>query len=292
MSFRFVVLLLVIHLFAAHILVMVVYNIVINPYDASIFTKIFPYQFLHNLYRRKPESALKSYFSFRLDIDTSEENVKKNDAGVQKLIRIADDHGVPITFSIATEYLPFFSEKTKEMIKNGEHAVITHGHSHEGYITEKEQEEELRRSKRILESEFQTEVKGLIAPKAKHDFETLKAAKKNSIEYISAGSLSYIRYWSFPYPFKKKDVWLLGGCVPSDYHLYERKRKSPEEALSLWKEAVEHRVRNQWFIQLEYHNFSTSEEKLKVLEELLRYVKEDTEAVPITLDEIVERSHT
>ncbi|MFW6048529.1 MAG: polysaccharide deacetylase family protein [Candidatus Natronoplasma sp.] len=254
-----------------HLISILVFNLLINPYDPSTFTKIFPYQFLYNLIFSKQKTK-KAYFFLRLDINTSKDNVKKNNAGVAELIRKADEHNIPITFSIASEYIPALSEEVKELIDQPQHEVISHSHIHSD-ITKQNQSEQLRKSKHRLENTFEKNIKGMVAPNAKHDKATLKAAKKNEIRYISAGSLGHIRYWSFPYPFKKNNIWLLGGDIPSDHYLYRQKNKSPKEALEIWKKAINHRAKKGWFSQLEYHNFSTSKEELKVLEEIFKHIQ-------------------
>lgn len=284
---RFILLLLLIHLAAIHILVMIFYNILYNPHDPSFFTRFFPYQFLYNLYSKNSYELDKSYFIFRLDINTSQENVKRYDEGVQKLIKMADQHDIPLTISIATEYLSSISDKTKQVIKNSDNAIISHSHSHDE-ITKKDQEKQIKKSKTLLEKEFDRKIRGMIAPKAKHDLSTLEAAKTSSIEYFSAGAVSYIRYWSFPFPFKKKGIWLFGGGIPSDYYLYEKKDLSPRKTLEHWKEDIKHRAMNQWLITLEYHNFSASEEKLKVLNELFKFVNNHSKIEAVHLDTLVD----
>ncbi|MFP4185699.1 MAG: polysaccharide deacetylase family protein [Thermoplasmata archaeon] len=268
-----------------HLVSILVFIFLINPNDPSTFTKIFPYQFIYNLLF-SPHKPNKSYFSLRLDINTSEENVKENNAGVAELIRKADEHNIPITFSIASEYIPALSQEVKEMIDQPQHEVISHSHIHSD-ITKQNQSEQLRKSKRKLENTFEKKIKGMVAPNAKHDKATLKAAKKNEIKYISAGSLGHIRYWSFPYPFKKNNVWLVGGSIPSDHYLYRQKNKDPKEALQIWKKAVTHKAEKNWFTQLEYHNFSTSEEKLEALEQLFKFIDSHENIKPITQRELI-----
>ncbi|MFW6142135.1 MAG: polysaccharide deacetylase family protein [Candidatus Saliniplasma sp.] len=205
-----------------------------------------------------------------------------------KLIKLADKHGIPITFSVASEYIPDLSDDVKELMMEPQHEIITHGHSHSD-ITGQDQNDQLNISKQLLENTFNKTVKGMVAPQAKHDMNTLKAAKNNGIEYISAGTLSYIRYWSFPYPFKKNGIWLIGGSIPSDHFLYHQKGKRPEDALEIWKSALIHRSKKGWFTQLEYHNFSTSEEELKALEKLFQFISNKKDLEPITQGQFIER---
>jgi len=276
---------LIIILIVSHLIIITIYNYKINPYEASIFTKFFPYEFLFNLYFSSNKTK-KSYFSLRVDINTSRENVKQHNEGLAKLIILANQYEIPITFSIASEYIPSLSEEVKELICEPRHEIISHGHIHSD-LTQKNQAEQIKKSKLRLEEIFNKDVKGLVAPQAKHDFSTLKAAEENGIKYLSAGSLSYIRYWSFPYPFKKQSIWLIGGGIPSDHYLYQTKNRSAEEALHAWRKAIQHRSERGWFNQLEYHNFSTSKEKLEVLEELFQFISSNGKIEPTTQGEFL-----
>ncbi len=275
----------IIGLALVHLAIILVFNIYLNPNEPSTFTKIFPYQFIYNALfsQYKPD---KTFFSLRVDINTSKKNVEQHNEGLLHLIKLADRHKIPITFSIASEYIPALSEEVKKLIDQPQHEVISHSHAHSD-LTQKDQTEQIKKSKERLEKTFDKKVKGLVAPQAKHDFDTLKAAKKNHIEYLSAGSLSYIRYWSFPYPFKKRNVWLIGGGIPSDHYLYRQKKKTPGQASEIWKKAVTHRAKRGWFTQLEYHNFSTSEEELDALEELFEFI-EKSNMEPITQGELLD----
>lgn len=267
-----------------HLIFILIFDRIINPYEASTFTKIFPYQFIYNMLfsTYKPK---KPYFSLRVDINTSKENVEEHNEGLTELIKLANRHNIPITFSIASEYIPALSEEAKELIDEPHHEIISHSHAHSD-LTKKDQINQIKKSKQKLENTFNKKIKGLVAPQAKHDLSTLKAAKQNNIEYLSSGSLSYIRYWSFPYPFKKNNIWLIGGGIPSDYYLYHQKNRSPKEAITIWKNALKFRKERNWFTQLEYHNFSTSEEKINALEELFKFIeKENIE--PITQGELI-----
>jgi len=270
-----------------HISVLLLYNLIINPYEASTFIKYFPYHFLLNLYFSKNKTD-KAYFSLRVDINTSKKNVRENNEGLVNLIKLANNYHISITFSIASEYISVLSNEAKKLIKASQHEIISHSHTHSD-ITEQNQITQVKNSKDQLEESFDKKVNGLIAPQAKHDFRTLKAAKENDIKYISAGSLSYIRYWSFPYPFRKKGISLIGGGIPSDYYLYHQKNKKPSEAVTIWKKAIEHRSQRKWFTQLEYHNFSTSKKELRTLEQLFRYIKEKGDLTPITQYEFIQR---
>ena len=267
-----------------HVLFVLTFNRFINTYEASTFTKIFPYQFIYNMLfsTYKPQ---KPYFSLRVDINTSKENVEEHNEGLTELIKSANKYDIPITFSIAGEYIPALSKEVKELIDGPQHEIISHSHTHSD-LTKKDQSKQIKKSKQRLEGSFNKEIKGLVAPQAKHDLTTLKAAKQNDIEYISSGSLSYIRYWSFPYPFKKDDIWLIGGGIPSDHYLYHQKNRSPNEALTIWKKALQFRKERNWFTQLEYHNFSTSEKELQIMEELFKYIN-NSDIEPITQGELV-----
>ncbi len=268
-----------------HATFLMIFNFIINPYEPSFFAKIFPYQFIHNLLFSK--SKLKdSYFSIRVDINSSKENVKKHNQGVLELIKIANRYSIPITFSVVADFLPALSDEAIKMIDEGDHEVISHGLNHDD-ITEQNQLTPIKKSKELLENKFDQKIVGFIGSRGKHDSNTLKAAKKSGIKFISSGYLSQLRYWSFPYPFKKKDVWLLGGSIKSDYQLYEEENITPEEAISIWKEAIDFRSKRGWYTQLEYHNISTSEEKLKALEELFEYVQEKENLKPITQSELI-----
>lgn len=269
-----------------HLSVLLIFNYIINPYEPSFFTKIFPYFFLSNLVFSK-RNLNKTHFSIRVDINTSRENVERHNDGVLKLIKIANKHSIPVTFSISSEYLSVISKDVIENIKKGEHEVISHGSKHEK-ITSQDQADSIKESKEKLEDRFEQKVIGLIGPQGKHNSKTLKAAKENNIKYISSGSLSYLRYWSFPYPFKKKGIWLLGGSIKSDYQLYEKENLGPKKALVIWKEALDFRSEKRWYTQLEYHNSSTSEEQLNVLKQLFRYIENNDSIKPITQSDLVQ----
>ena len=278
------ILLVVLILMIFHVAVILIFNYLINPYEPSLLTKIFPYMFIHNLIFSK--ALDRPYFSIRVDINTSEENVEKNNEGVLDLIELANEHSIPITFSIASEYLPALSEEVIEHIKSGDHEVISHGSKHEK-ITSQDQANSIKESKEKLEARFEQKVTGLIGPQGEHNLQTLKAAKENNIIYISSGNLSYLRYWSFPYPFKKKGIWLLGGSIKSDYQLYESEKVKPNKALEIWEEAIDFRTKKRWYTQLEYHNSSTSEEQLKVLKELFKYIENKDDLKTITQSELI-----
>lgn len=269
-----------------HVIFILIFDRIIDPYEASTFTKIFPYQFIYNMLFSiyKPK---KPYFSLRVDINTSKKNVEEHDEGLTELIRSANKYDIPMTFSIASEYIPALSKDVKELINEPQHEIISHSHTHSD-LTKKDQSKQIKKSKQRLEGSFNKVIKGLVAPQAKHDLSTLKAAKQNNIEYISSGSLSYIRYWSFPYPFKKDDIWLIGGGIPSDHYLYHQKNRSPDEALTIWKNALQFRKKRNWFTQLEYHNFSTSKKELEIMEELFKYIK-DSDIEPITQSELIDK---
>lgn len=269
-----------------HVLFVLTFNRFINPHESSTFTKIFPYEFIYNKLFSKHKTK-KPYFSLRVDINTSRENVKEHDEGLIKLIKLANDHNIPITFSIASEYIPALSGEVKELISEPQHEIISHSHTHSD-LTKEDQSKQIKKSKQRLEESFNKEIKGLVAPQAKHDLNTLKAAKQNNIKYLSSGSLSYIRYWSFPYPFKKQNIWLIGGGIPSDHYLYHQKNRSPNEALTIWKNALQFRMERNWFTQLEYHNFSTSEKELDVLKELFKYIK-NSDIEPIKQSELIDK---
>ncbi len=268
-----------------HLIITLSYNLILNPNEPSTFTKIFPYQFIYNLLFSSHKTTT-PYFSLRVDINTSQKNVKKHNEGLADLIKLADCYDIPITFSIASEYIPALSEEVKRLINQPRHEIISHSHAHSD-LTQKDQSEQIKKSKQKLENSFNKKVKGLVAPQAKHDFSTLKAAKQNNIEYLSAGSLSHIRYWSFPYPFQKRNVWLIGGGIPSDHYLYKQKDKTPQQALQIWKKAVKHRANKGWFTQLEYHNFSTSKEELEALAKLFRSISDQENIEPITQGELL-----
>ncbi len=268
-----------------HCFFIIIFNIFINPHEPSTFAKIFPYQFINNLLF-KGTNTEKSYFSIRVDINTSEENVREHDEGVRRLIHIADRYHIPITFSIATEYISVMSDDVIQKIKEGGHDVISHGHMHTD-MTEQDQVSSIRRSKDILEEVFEREIIGLIGPNGKHDTRTLEAAKTTGIKFLSSGALSHIRYWSFPYPFKKDGVWLLGGSIKSDFQLYRVDKVEPKRSMELWKKAISYRTDKGWYTQLEYHNFSTTDDELSALEELFKYIKEDTPLKPITQSDLV-----
>lgn len=270
-----------------HLAFVLIFNLLINPLEPSTFTKLFPYQFLYNLLFC-PNRPKKAYFSLRVDINTNERNVRDNNHGVARLIRSANKHNLPITFSISSEFIPALSDEVKNLVNEPQHELISHSHSHSN-ITEENQYQQVKKSKTFLEKTFDKKIKGMVAPQAKHDKETLKAARDNGIEYISAGSLSYLQYWSFPYPFKKERMWLIGGSVPSDYYLYNQKEKSPKEALRVWKEAIKHRANKGWFTQLEYHNFSTSEEELEAIEQLFQFIASKDNIEQITQAEFLKK---
>ncbi|GEM_PF-4576476 len=274
-------------LLISHLLVVVTFNTFINPHEPSTFAKIFPYQFINNLLFKGTKTE-KSYFSIRVDINTSEENVREHDEGVRRLIGLADRYDIPITFSIATEYIPVMSDDVIQMIKEGGHDVISHGHMHTD-MTEQDQVGSIRRSKDILEDVFEREIIGLIGPNGKHDTRTLEAAKTTGIKFLSSGALSHIRYWSFPYPFKKDGIWLLGGSIKSDYQLYRVDEVEPKNSIEIWKKAISYRADKGWYTQLEYHNFSTTDDELSALEELFKYIKDDEGISPVTQSELVER---
>lgn len=272
-------------LIISHSIAIFIFNFIINPYDPSTFTKIFPYQFIYNLIfsKFKPKD---SYFSLRVDINSSKENVKKHDQGVLELIKIANEYSIPITFSLVADFLPELSDEVIEMIKEGDHEVISHGLDHED-ITEQDQVNSIRRSKELLEDTFDQEILGFIGPKGRHDLKTLEAAKESRIKFLSSGYLPHLRYWSFPYPFKKRGIWLLGGSIKSDHRLYEEQKLKPEKALKIWKEELDFRAERGWYTQLEYHNFSTSEEKLKALEELFEHIEKKDDLKPITQSDLI-----
>ncbi len=268
-----------------HALIVIIFNFMINPHEPSVFTKIFPYQFIYNLIfsKTKPNGAR---FSIRVDINGSKENVKKHNHGVLELIKTANRYSIPITFSIVADFLPALSDDVIEMIDEGDHEVISHGLNHDD-ITEQDQLTSIKKSKELLESKFDQKIVGFIGSRGKHDPSTLKAAKTSGIKFLSSGYLPYLRYWSFPSPFKKKMVWLLGGSIKSDYQLYEEENITPEEAIKIWKDAIDFRAKRGWYTQLEYHNFSTSEEKLKALEEFFKYIQEKENLKPITQSELI-----
>jgi len=268
-----------------HLIVILTYNFVINPYEPSIFTKIFPYMFIYNLTFSKVKLQ-NPYFSIRVDINTSRENVKKHNEGVLELIELANKYTIPITFSISTEYLPYITSDVIKGIKDGNHEVISHGAKHKK-ITSQDQIKSIKNSKKKLEDKFGQKVIGLIGPQGEHDSKTLKAARLNDIKYISSGTLSLLRYWSFPYPFKKGGIWLLGGSIKSDYQLYEKDKLKSNKALEVWKEAIGFRTKKGWYTQLEYHNSSTTKEKLNSLEDLFRYIESLEELKPVTQSELI-----
>lgn len=270
-----------------HLTIMFIFTFYINPHESSIFTRFFPYQFIFNLLFSKNKTH-HTYFSIRVDINTSKKNVKKHNPGVKKLIQIANKHHIPITFSIATTYLPVLSQEVIELIKNGKHEIISHAHHHKD-ITQRNQYQEIKKSKKMLEKKFNQQIQGMVAPQGKHNLQTLTAAKKTNIKYISAGALSHIRYWSFPYPFQKKKIWLIGGSIPSDHYLFNKKNIPPEKALNIWKKTLQHRAEQKWFSQLEYHNFSTTEKRLKQLEKLFIFIKQNPKITPITQAEFIKK---
>ncbi len=279
------ILIIIVILTISHLIVIFNFNFIINPHEPSVFTKIFPYQFIYNLVFSNIKLN-EAYFSLRVDINTSKENVKKHNQGVLELIKIANRCSIPITFSIVADFLPALSDEVIEMIDKGDHEVISHGLNHDD-ITEQDQLTSIKKSKELLESKFDQKIVGFIGSRGKHDPSTLKAAKKSGIKFISSGYLPHLRYWSFPYPFNKKGVWLLGGSIKSDYQLYEEENKTPEEAINIWKDAIDYRAKKGWYTQLEYHNFSTSEEKLKALEELFEYIEENENLKTITQTELI-----
>lgn len=273
---------------AAHGIVMATYSLAVNPYETSFFIRIFPYHFLYNLFFSNSRyKTRRSYFSLRVDVNTSRRGVREHNDGLRRLIEIADRHEVPVTVAIAAEYLPALSDEVIQLLREGPHEVISHATHHDD-ITRRDQHAEIAASKKQLEAAFDCDVRGMVAPQGKHDLETLTAARHTGLSYISAGAAAHIRYWSFPYPFKKRGMWLLGGAVPSDHYLYTKKQRTPASALKTWKKSIAYRADRGWYIQLGYHNSSTSGEQLAALDRVLAMAAAHEDIVPVTQGTLVD----
>lgn len=269
----------------AHLVTILIYTFVINPFEYSRKRKLFPYQFLYNLYISKYKLD-KPYFSIRVDINSSKSEVKKSNPGLVKLIKIANRNNIPITFSIATEYLSVLSKEVVDLIKKGDHEVATHCHYHSD-ITQREQYSEIKYSKRALEKKFNQRIIGMVAPHGRQNLDTLYAANKNGIKYVSSGMLPYLKYQPFPYPFIKKNIWLLGGGGMSDVKIYRVRDYDTRRALKTWKRFIYFRYNKGWYTQLEYHSFFTSEDQLKVLEKLFKFINDIDDLLVITNGDLV-----
>lgn len=132
----------------------------------------------------------------RSDLDNG--NTTFSRLGNEQLLKLFQKHGIHCTFFVTGYFAEREPESVKEIIAHG-HEIASHGYEHHYRKRVFDVENDVRKSKEILEKITGKKVIGFRAPQVQYSLELLQALKKHGFRYDSSLHPAFLPGY---YPFR------------------------------------------------------------------------------------------
>ena len=160
--------------------------------------------------------------------------------GVPELLRLLDRRGLPATFFVPGRVAEMHPDRVRDIVAAG-HELGAHGYTHRSptSLTRVEEEEELRKTKTILEG-FGTAVRGYRSPAWEFSVNTLELLAGHGIGY-SSNLMDRLHPYRHPNGVVELPVqWLLDDAAHFWFSPDEwvKKISTPSEVREIWEEEL------------------------------------------------------
>ena len=160
--------------------------------------------------------------------------------GVPELLRLLDRRGLPATFFVPGRVAETHPDRVRDIVAAG-HELGAHGYTHRSptSLTRVEEEEELRKTKTILEG-FGTAVRGYRSPAWEFSVNTLELLAGHGIGY-SSNLMDRLHPYRHPNGVVELPVqWLLDDAAHFWFSPDEwvKKISTPSEVREIWEEEL------------------------------------------------------
>ena len=162
------------------------------------------------------------------------------DVGVPEILRLLDRRGLPATFFVPGRVAEMHPDRVRDIVAAG-HELGAHGYTHRSptSLTRVEEEEELRKTKTILEG-FGTAVRGYRSPAWEFSVNTLELLAGHGIGY-SSNLMDRLHPYRHPNGVVELPVqWLLDDAAHFWFSPDEwvKKISTPSEVREIWEEEL------------------------------------------------------
>jgi len=160
--------------------------------------------------------------------------------GVPEILRLLDRRGLPATFFVPGRVAEMHPDRVRDIVAAG-HELGAHGYTHRSptSLTRVEEEEELRKTKTILEG-FGTAVRGYRSPAWEFSVNTLELLAGHGIGY-SSNLMDRLHPYRHPNGVVELPVqWLLDDAAHFWFSPDEwvKKISTPSEVREIWEEEL------------------------------------------------------
>ena len=160
--------------------------------------------------------------------------------GVPEILRLLDRRGLPATFFVPGRVAEMHPDRVRDIVAAG-HELGAHGYTHRSptSLSQVEEEEELRKTKTILEG-FGTPVRGYRSPAWEFSVNTLELLAGHGIGY-SSNLMDRLHPYRHPNGVVELPVqWLLDDAAHFWFSPDEwvKKISTPSEVREIWEEEL------------------------------------------------------
>lgn len=199
--------------------------------------------------------------------------------GIPRLMRIAEGHGVPITFFVSGYDAEAHPDTVAEMQARG-HEVAAHGYLHEAWDVGAAEPELLKKTHDILTAILGKPVTGWRSPSGRKTALTMRTLRSLGYVYDSSDKDFDLPYLATIAGEVQRDFVILPNNTSSldDYPFYRVSWTPTSEVLAHWQQEFDAAYAEGGFFNLTIHPRSGygsgTPSRAGVIDALLRYIKE------------------
>jgi len=198
---------------------------------------------------------------------------KSEEINVPEILKLLDKYKIKSTFFVPGKVAEKFPELILKISKKG-HEIGSHSYNHLklASLSPKQQKEEIRKGKKVLEDLTSKKITGFRAPFLSFTCQTFEILKKEGFAYDSSAHQSFEG---------KLPVIELFCCLPDDYHIFESPKAvgTEKDRIEKWietrKAMFDSLKQGEINIQM-FHPWilAKNPERLKALDLVIRYIVE------------------